>query len=290
MRINSGAFVVNKVQRFVWAGILVIALRWGLRPISASGQVLLSSSQLDELVSRIALYPDSLLAQVLAASTYPDQIPEAAQWADQHSYLTSDNLAAAISEDNLPWDPSVLALLPFPSVLDTMATDPAWTRQLGDAVLSQRPDVMNAVQQMRQQARSFGYLQDGPQYRIVVSGPGIIEIVPVDPAFYFVPIYDPLIVFHRPRLAFSGGITFGPRVSIAAAFARWGWSRPGFAWSSHTILLDGRPWVRTRENRTTYVHPYAAPRQRTGPRVERHELRPLHAEGREERNERRRER
>jgi hypothetical protein len=288
MKIATRAFAANKARRFVWASILVIGLGVGLKP--ASAQVLLSPSQLDELVSRIALYPDPLLAQVLAASTYSDQIPEAAQWADQHSYLTGDNLATAISEDSLPWDPSVQALLPFPSVLDLMATNLPWTQQLGDAVLSQRPDVINAVQRMRQQARSFGYLQDCPQYRVVVSGPGMIEIVPADPAFYFVPIYDPLIVFGRPRVGLAIGITFAPRVSIGAAFAPWGWSRPGFAWVSHTIILDGHPWVRTRENRATYVHPYAAPRPQVGPRVERHELRPPHPERREDRKERERER
>jgi hypothetical protein len=232
-------------------------------------------------VSRVALYPDPLLAQVLTAATYSDQIPEAAQWSDQHSYLTGDNLATAISEDNLPWDPSVLAFLPFPSVLDLMATNLFWTRQLGDAVLGQRPDVMDAVQRMRQQASHFGYLQDGPEYRVMVSGPGIIEILPVDPAFYFVPIYDPLIVFGRPRVGLALGITFGPRIAVGTAFAPWGWNRPGFGWASHTIMLDGRPWVRTRENHATYVHPYVAPRQQAGPRVERHELRPTHPDRKE---------
>ena len=82
---------------------------------------MLPPPELDRLVSRIALYPDPLLAQVLAGATYTDEIPEAARWADQHSYLHGDALANAISEDHLPWDPSVQALLPFPSVLDMMA-------------------------------------------------------------------------------------------------------------------------------------------------------------------------
>jgi Protein of unknown function (DUF3300) len=275
MRIDTRGFMAFKVWPLLWVGSLFVVLGTGLQPVAA--QVLLTPGQLDQLVSRVALYPDPLLAQVLTASTYSNQIPDAAQWADQHSYLTGDNLAGAIIEDSLPWDPSVQALLPFPSVLDMMAANVFWTRQLGDAVLSQRPDVMDAVQQMRQQARNFGYLQDGPQYRVIASGPRIIEILPVDPSFYFLPIYDPLVVFGRPR-GLAAGITFGPRVAIGGAFAPWGWNRPALGWASHTILLDGRPWVRTRENHETYVHPYAVPRRETGPRVERHELRPTHTD------------
>jgi Protein of unknown function (DUF3300) len=97
-----------------------------------------SPADLDRLVSRIALYPDSLLAQTLAAASFPDQIPDAARWADEHHYLTGDELARAISDDRLPWDPSVQALLPFPPVLDLMASDPAWTQDLGNAFLAQQ--------------------------------------------------------------------------------------------------------------------------------------------------------
>lgn len=277
MKVTTGIGAVNRIRPSMWAAaILSIALGVGMHPLPASAQVLLSPGQLDQLVSRIALYPDPVLAQALTASTYSEQIPDVAQWADQHSYLSGDSLADAINQDNLPWDPSVQALLPFPSVLDMMASNIFWTRQLGDAVLGQRADVMDAVQRMRQRARNFGYLQDGPQYRVLVSGPGIIEILPVDPAFYFLPIYDPLIVFGRPRLGMAVGITFGPRIALGAAFAPWGWGRAGFGWGSHSMILDGRPWVRTRENHEIYRHPYVAPRRSAGPRVEHHELRSTH--------------
>ena len=257
-------------------GILIATLGLIARPFPASAQVQLSPSQLDQLVSRVALYPDPLLAQVLTASSYSEQVKGAAEWADQHSYLTGENLAGAISVDNLPWDPSVLALLPFPSVLDTMATNLFWTRQLGDAVLGQRADVMDAIQRMRQKARAFGYLEDSPQYRIVVSDPAVIEILPVDPSSYFLPIYDPLMVFGRPRAGLAVGITFSHRIALGRSFAPWGWGRSGFGWASRTIVLDGRPWMRTRENHETYIHPYVIPRPPTAPRVERHELRPTH--------------
>ena len=124
--------------RLLLAPALLLTLAVGLRPVPAAAQVVLGAAQLDQLVARVVLYPDALLAQVLTASTYSEQVPDAAQWADQHSYLTGDNLAKAIAEDNLPWDPSILALLPFPSALDMLASNMTWTRQLGDAVLGQR--------------------------------------------------------------------------------------------------------------------------------------------------------
>ena len=235
----------------------------------------LPANQLDQLVARIALYPDPLLAHVLTASTFPDQVPEAANWADQHSDLKGEALANAIQEDNLPWDPSVLALLPFPSVLDTMARDPNWTQQLGDAVLADRSDVMDAVQRMRKQARDYGYLQSNPYDRVVDSG-GYVEILPTNPAYIYVPTYDPFLVYARPRPGFfvGGAIHFGPAIVLGGAFAPWGWTRPAFEWRTHNIFFDRTPWNRSWENRRYYVHPYArAWAPRPGPRIERHEVR-----------------
>jgi hypothetical protein len=142
-------------------------------------------AQLDDLVSRIALYPDPLLSQVLAASTYSNQIPDAARWANQHSGLHGDALARAIQEDQLPWDPSVQSLLPFPSVLDMMARDMGWTQQLGDAFLANQPAVMDAVQRRRREAMDFGYLRSNAQLNVTSNG-GYVEIVPVNP--YFIPV------------------------------------------------------------------------------------------------------
>src|SRR6202163_3430590 len=105
--------------------------------------------QLDQLVTRIALYPDALIAQILAGATYPDQIPDAARWADQHHYLAGQALADAIQGDQLPWDPSVQALLPFPGVLGMMSSDMNWTTDLGNAFLVQQQDVMDAIQRER---------------------------------------------------------------------------------------------------------------------------------------------
>jgi Protein of unknown function (DUF3300) len=233
---------------------------------------MLAPQQLDPLVSRIALYPDPLLAQVLTAATFSPEIPDAANWSNQHAGLNGDALANAIRQDNLPWDPSVLALLPFPQVLQMMAQDPGWTQALGDAVLAQRPDVMDAVQRMRQQAYSYGYLRPTPYDNVVNTG-GYVEIQPVNPAFLYVPVYSPAVVFAPPRPGIVVGLSihFAPSVFIGPAFVPFGWSRPGFAWGTHAIIIGGAPWGRTWVNRTAYVHPYAnAYRPAPGPRIEDH--------------------
>ena len=238
-----------------------------------------SPQQLDQLVGPIALYPDGLLAQVLTASTYPDQIPEAAGWANQHAYIHGDQLAYAIRADNLQFAPSVMALLPFPQVLGYLAQNMAWTNQLANAVLAQRPDVMDAVQRMRYQAYNYGYLRDpgfGQYERVVMAGPGDIQIDPVTPGLYYVPTYSPFVVFAAPRPhAFIGGVFGfgGGGIAIGAAFAPWGWGSVGFGWREHSILIDNHPWVRSWNTRN-YVHPYATPyRYAAGPRVEGHEYR-----------------
>jgi hypothetical protein len=234
----------------------------------------LSPAQLDDLVKRIALYPDPLLAQILTASTYGNEIPEAFDWANQHSGMKGDALANAIKEDNLQWDPSVIALLPFPSVLSMMAQDVQWTNQLGDAVLAQRGDVMDAVQRMRHQSYQYGYLRSNA-YDNVVDADDEIEIQPTNPAYVYVPTYDPFIVFAAPRPGFfiGAGIRFGPAIVLGPAFYPWGWAHPYFGWRTHGIFFDATPWSRGWVNRGYYVHPYAHPYvRRPGPRIEHHDF------------------
>ena len=224
--------------------------------------------QLDQLVQRIALYPDPLLAQVLSASTFADEIPDAAKWADEHHYLTGDALANAITQDQLPWDPSVQALLPFPSVLGSMAADLGWTTQVGNAVLAQRQDVMDAVQRERAVAMNYGYLQSGPRVVVARTGP-FITIMPVNPAFVYVPFYDPAIVFVAPRPGFAvgGAINFGFGFNLGIAFQPWGWGAVRVDWASHGWLVHGAVWGRTWANRMTYVHTYPGLRRFDRPGV-----------------------
>jgi len=232
----------------------------------------LPPGELDRLVDRIALYPDPLLSQVLAAATYSDQIPDAARWADEHHYLTGQALADAIQEDHLPWDPSVQALLPFPSVLDMMASDMNWTSQLGNAFLSQQQDVMDAVQRERHKAYDFGYLRTNAQI-VVTPGP-YIAIAPFNPGFIVVPYYDPAVVFFAPRAGFfvGGAIHFGFGVTIGGFFRPWGWGFNRFDWAHHEVFINNAPWHRTWATRGTYVHPYTVPRYQGARPAERHEL------------------
>ena len=235
-----------------------------------------AADQLDQLVSRIALYPDPLLAQILAAATFPDQIPNAARWADQHHYLTGQALADAIQADQLPWDPSVQALLPFPSVLDMMASDMNWTTDLGNAFLAQQQDVMDAVQRERRKARDFGYLRSNGQ--IIVGGGPYITVMPVNPGFVVVPYYDPGIVFFAPRPGFvvGGAIRFGFGVTIGGFFRPWGWGYDRFDWDRHGVIINNEPWRRSWGNRREYEHPYPgvrryAPAERAPERHDLHE-------------------
>jgi hypothetical protein len=248
---------------------------------------LLPPQQLDQMVASIALYPDGLLAHVLTAATFPQQIPEAAGWANQHAYLHGEALAQAIREDNLPWDVSVLALLPFPQVLSQMAQYMQWTQQLGDAVLAQRGDVMDAVQRLRARANQEGYLRD-PQFtqyeRVVVEGP-IIQIDPIGPAYY-VPYYNPQIFFVGRRPGFYAGFSFGPAITIGGFFGGFGWGVGyGFSWRDHAIIYGGNPWNRGWGDRgRVVVRPGFEPNRR----VEQHGWAPERrgGEGRGERDHR----
>ena len=186
-----------------------------------------------------------------------------------------DALAQAMRADNLNFDPSVMALLPFPSVLNYMAQYPAWTQALGNAVLTERDGVMDSVQRLRTEAYNYGYLRDSGYTRVVTAGPGQIEILPVNPGFYNVPSYNPVVVYARPRPGFfvGGAIRFGAGITLGAGFAPWGWGSTGFGWREHSILIDNHPWNRTWANRGFYAHPYAEPyRHEAGPRVERHDF------------------
>jgi len=219
----------------------------------------LSASQLDALVAPIALYPDSLVAQILAAATFPDEIPVADNWLHQNSNLTGYALAQAV--DQQTWDPSVKALTQFPSVLDNLARNMSWSSSLGQAFHYQQPDVMAAVQAMRAKAQAAGTLQSTTQVTVTQSAPNTIVIQPANPQVVYVPQYNPAVVFgaplvvpfYTPPVAFVGaGITFGSGISIGAFFGGGGFvAGGGFGWGFHAWALN---WGGGGGNTIIYNH------------------------------------
>ncbi len=221
--------------------------------------------QLQQLVAPVALYPDSLVAQILAASTFPEQVVEADRWVQAHPDLKGDALAQAV--DQQPWDPSVKALAAFPSVLGNMDKNLSWTSSLGDAYYNQEQDVMDAVQGMRQRAGDAGNLKTTPEQTVTSQGSTII-VQPADPEVVYVPAYDPWIVYGGPIVAWPGwypypGIWYGgPYLSFGAGFGigffggyGWGWGRWGFDWHNHYAIYNHDRYYshsRTFYNRNTF--------------------------------------
>jgi Protein of unknown function (DUF3300) len=213
--------------------------------------------QIQQLVAPIALYPDSLVAQVLAASTFPEQVVEADRWVQAHSDLKGDALGHAVDQE--PWDPSVKALAAFPTVLGNMDKNLSWTSSLGDAYYNQQQDVMDAVQVMRQRAQQAGNLKSTPQQTVTTQGPTVV-IEPAQPDVVYVPAYDPWVIYGGPIVAWPGwypypGIWYdGPFLSFGLGYGigffggfGWGWGHWGFDWHNHYALYNrGRYYSHSR--------------------------------------------
>jgi hypothetical protein len=205
---------------------------------------------LEQLVAPFALYPDALVAQILAASTYPTQIVEAERWLQKHSNLRGNELAAEVDKES--WDPSVKALTQFPSVLEKMNESLSWTSAVGDAYYNQQQDVLDAVQVMRKRAEDAGTLQSTTQQTVATQGSTIV-IEPADPAVCYLPIYDPWSVYGGPLAAYPGYV-FGPWVGPAFYFGPaislgffggygWGWPAWGFNWGRREVLFNRNIYV-----------------------------------------------
>jgi hypothetical protein len=218
----------------------------------------LAADQLDQLVAPIALYPDALVAQILAASTYPTQVVEADRWVQAQGQAPADQIAAGANSQ--PWDPSVKALAAFPSVLSQMDRNMQWTTDLGNAYYNQPQDVMDAVQRMRQRAQQAGTLQSTPQ-QTVSEDDGDIDIAPANPEVVYVPVYNPWVMYGPPVVAFPGyyyypppgvfvGVGFGFRIGFGFGVPihpwapwGWGWHNWGCGWHNRVVVY----------NRTTYI-------------------------------------
>jgi hypothetical protein len=221
--------------------------------------------QLQQLVAPIALYPDSLVAQILAAATFPEQVVEADRWVQAHPDLKGEELGQAV--DQQPWDPSVKALAAFPSVLGNMDKNLSWTSSLGDAYYNQQQDVMDAVQVMRQKAEEAGNLKSTPQQTVTTQGSTVV-IEPADPEIVYVPAYNPWLAYGGPIGPWPGwypypGIWYGgPYLSFGVGFGigfyggyGWGWNRWGFDWRDrYAVYNHNRYYSRSNTfyNRNTY--------------------------------------
>jgi len=243
---------------------LMLSLLWlpfaqsnlAAQPVPPGAYTPLGAMQLDRLVAPVALYPDALLAQVLTASTFANQVNEADQWLHQTDGMPRNRLAASV--DSFSWDPSVKALTEFPTVLDDLSRNSGWTTALGNAYYNQPADVMNAVQAMRYEAQQAGTLLSTPQETVFYND-GLIAIDPVDPAVVYVPYYDPWAVYGAPIPAWSGyywsprrgvrpraAIGFGAGIGIGP-FAR-------YAWGYHAWSPDWRGGV-VAFNHSAYISP-----------------------------------
>src|SRR5262249_16112765 len=165
-------------------------------PAEEQQQPLLGAAQLDQLVAPIALYPDPLLAQVLMAATYPLEVVQPDRFAKANKSLKGDKLTKGV--DKKDWDPSINQVVSTPTVLTMMSEQLDWTEKLGDAVLAQQADVMDAIQRLRAQAQANGKLETTKQQKVTVNQQAqkqVIEIEPSSADVVYVPYYDPAVVY-----------------------------------------------------------------------------------------------
>jgi hypothetical protein len=257
--------MIRKEVRSVWAVVVSAALVVGscelLSEYRGSNTVLaeetatptqaaaMSESELKALVAPIALYPDKLVAIVLAASTFPDQVAIADYWLQQHNSLSGNALIQAVNGQS--WDASVKALTQFPSVLGNMAKSLSWTSQLGEAYHNQKSEVMTSIQALRAQAQAAGNLKSTPQLTVDQQTPQTIVIQPANPQVVYVPEYNPAVIYGYPyvtpgytagEVAAASAITFGAGVAVGALFGGggggWGWPAWGCDWSGGAVLYN----------------------------------------------------
>jgi len=219
--------------------------------LPAVAQAKLDNAQLDQLMAPVALYPDSLLSQILMGATYPDDVAAAAKWSAAHSTESGDQAVKAVEGE--AWDPSVKSLVAFPSVMDMMGRQPDWVKSVGDAFLAQPDAVMDSVQRLRVQAQKAGNLKSTPQQKVSSSTANdktVVVIEPADPQVVYVPSYNPAVVYGAwaypayppyyypppPGSVFAtslvAGVGFG--LGVAAVNSMWG----GFDWGHNDVDID----------------------------------------------------
>ena len=206
----------------------------------------LSAEQMDNLLAPIALYPDPLLAQVFPASTFVDQIDQAARW-----LRSNNNNPAKI--DSQKWDVSVKSVGHYPQVVYMMSDKLDWTTALGQAYVNQSTDVLMSVQRLRARAKAAGYLVTTPQ-QVVIVEKEVIKVVPAQPQVIYVPTYNPQVVYVQPSGPSTGTVVAASAISFGVGLAIGAWLNNDCNWYSHTVYYHGwhgSGWVTTSSH---YVH------------------------------------
>jgi len=265
---RSGNFLNESVRGFVAVAVSLLLVPFGQPALYAQyaqdqappppgNYAPLGAEQLNQLVAPIALYPDSLVAQILTAATYPQQVADANNWMNQTANMPPEQRAAAA--DQMPWDPSVKALTAFPSVLSNMARNINWAGSLGNAYYNQPGDVMNAVQAMRLRAQEAGALRTDNHYRVLANN-GLVVIEPVNPAFVYVPYYNPWTIYGGPIVPWGGYYYAGPPRGVVLAGFGLGFAAVGislgfyshYGWGYHNWSPNWHGGV-VVYNHTTYI-------------------------------------
>ena len=242
MKTSTILFLASAVVFAPMHAVMAQAPAAGTQQAAAPADQLLKPEQLDQLVAPIALYPDTLLAEILMASTYPLEVVQADRWATANKALKGDQLKAAV--DKQPWDESVKSLVATPQVLSDMSNKLDWTQKLGDAVLAQQPDVMDAVQRLRSKAQANKALATTKEQKVSVQkqdNKDVIVIEPAVPDTIYVPYYDPAVVYgswgypayppyYFPRPAYIGAGVVATGLAFGAGYAVGRWASGGNYW------------------------------------------------------------
>ena len=261
-------------KSMIWMLVGFLALPGAPLSAAESGNQTFKPEEIEQIVAPIALYPDSLVSQILMASTYPLEVVEAARWVRQNQNLKGDALASALEKQS--WDPSVKSLVNFPQVLSTMSEKLDQTQKLGDVFLAQQKDVLDAIQRLRAKAEAAGNLKTTQEQKVIVEEK-IIKIEPANPQVVYVPTYNPTVVYgawpypaypptpwYPPGYVATAAFSFAAGVAVGAA---WGYAWGGCNWGRGDVDIDinrNTNINNTHINRENYKQQFQARGQREG--------------------------
>jgi hypothetical protein len=254
----------RQTQGIIWFIIMMVAMPPGIFAQGSTEPSKFKQEELDQMLAPIALYPDSLLGQVLIASTYPLEIVQADRWAKANKNLKGDALTAALEKQN--WDPGVKSLVNFPKVLSMMSEKLDWTQKLGDAFLDQQKEVMDTVQKLRVKAKEAGNLKTTQEQKVIVQEKVII-IEPASPQVIYVPTYNPVVVYgvwpypayppyyyYPPGyVAATAAFSFAAGVAVGAAWG-YAWGHCDWHGGSVNYNINQNININNNINRDKYSH------------------------------------